>query len=140
MYNPPTSEEPDGGDDDGATQELETGQKGDAGKDEISGTVFAAADTGTAAATTTTSCDSNRHVDSSTPGVEMIAEKAGTEEGANGRRDIQTLPPPHGDEKEGHMLPAVWAMLGTARTASFFMAVVLSGMGAGVIDTFLFIR
>lgn len=70
----------------------------------------------------------------------MIAEKGGTEEGANGLRDVETLPPPHGEEKEGNMLPAVWAMLGTARTASFFTAVVISGMGAGVIDTFLFIR
>lgn len=38
------------------------------------------------------------------------------------------------------MLLAVWVILSTARTASFFMAVVLSGMGAGVINTFLFIR
>ncbi|CAN0090201.1 unnamed protein product, partial [Ectocarpus sp. 13 AM-2016] len=31
-------------------------------------------------------------------------------------------------------------MLGTDESASFFTAVVLSGMGRGVIDTFLFIR
>lgn len=37
------------------------------------------------------------------------------------------------------MLSAV-LVLGTTSTASFFLAVVLSGMGAGVINTFLFIR
>eukprot|EP00903_Cladosiphon_okamuranus_P013285 g12384.t2 len=35
---------------------------------------------------------------------------------------------------------AIRIMLGTDESASFFMAVVLSGIGSGVIDTFLFIR
>lgn len=35
---------------------------------------------------------------------------------------------------------AIGIMLGTDESASFFMAVVLSGMGRVVIDTFLFIR
>eukprot|EP00903_Cladosiphon_okamuranus_P010272 g9726.t1 len=35
---------------------------------------------------------------------------------------------------------AIRIMLGTDESASFFMAVVLSGIGRGVIDTFLFIR
>lgn len=35
---------------------------------------------------------------------------------------------------------AIRIMLGTDESASFFVAVVLSGMGSGVIDTFLFIR
>lgn len=38
------------------------------------------------------------------------------------------------------VLMAIRIMLGTDESASFFMAVVLSGMGSGVIDTFLFIR
>lgn len=38
------------------------------------------------------------------------------------------------------MLSAAWVLLSTTRSASFNMAVVLSGMGAGVIETFLFIR
>lgn len=41
--------------------------------------------------------------------------------------------------KEG-VLTVVRIMLATDQSASFFMAVGLSGMGAGVIDTFLFIR
>lgn len=42
-------------------------------------------------------------------------------------------------EKAG-VLMAMKIMLGSDESASFFMAVVLSGMGSGVIDTFLFIR
>lgn len=42
-------------------------------------------------------------------------------------------------EKAGVVM-AIRVMLGTDESASFFMAVVLSGMGRGVIDTFLFIR
>ena len=42
-------------------------------------------------------------------------------------------------EKAGVVM-AIGIMLGTDESASFFMAVVLSGMGRVVIDTFLFIR
>ena len=45
-----------------------------------------------------------------------------------------------GEEEEGGALSAAWFLLSTVPTASFFLAVVLSGMGAAVIDTFLFIR
>lgn len=38
------------------------------------------------------------------------------------------------------MVSALKIMLGSRESASFFGAVGLSGMGAGVIDTFLFIR
>lgn len=41
---------------------------------------------------------------------------------------------------QGGVLMAVRIMVSTDQSASFFMAVGLSGMGAGVIDTFLFIR
>lgn len=48
------------------------------------------------------------------------------------------------DEKErsekGGVLSLVLIMLANAQNASFFASVGLSGMGAGVIDTFLFIR
>lgn len=40
----------------------------------------------------------------------------------------------------GSPASTVWSAIRTVRTASFFMVVVLSGMGAGVIDTFLFMR
>lgn len=43
-------------------------------------------------------------------------------------------------EEEGGVLSVVRMMLGNAQNATFFAAVGLSGMGAGVIDTFLFIR
>ena len=46
---------------------------------------------------------------------------------------------PHGED-EGSVLTVVCIMLDSPRKASFFAAVGLSGMGAGVIDTFLFIR
>lgn len=105
-------------DGDSAAQELETGQKEDAGIHKTSGT----------------GC-----VDGSTPGLEKITDREDNEEGTNGCRHTETRPP-HNDVEEGDMLAAVWAMLGTAGAASFFMAVVLSGMGAGVINTFLFIR
>lgn len=41
---------------------------------------------------------------------------------------------------QGSPPSTVWAAIRTVRTASFFTAVVLSGMGAGIIDTFLFMR
>lgn len=41
---------------------------------------------------------------------------------------------------QGGVLMAVRIMVSTDQSASFFTAVGLSGMGAGVIDTFLFIR
>ncbi|CAM9838261.1 unnamed protein product [Scytosiphon promiscuus] len=44
------------------------------------------------------------------------------------------------EQTEGGVLAVVRIMLATDENASFFMAVVLSGMGAGVIDTFLVIR
>lgn len=44
------------------------------------------------------------------------------------------------DKQDGGMMTAVRTMLGSIESASFFGAVCLSGMGAGVIDTFLFIR
>lgn len=44
------------------------------------------------------------------------------------------------EAKQGDTKSSVWAVICTLPTASFFTAVVLSGMGAGVIDTFLFIR
>ncbi|CAN0074740.1 unnamed protein product [Ectocarpus sp. 6 AP-2014] len=43
-------------------------------------------------------------------------------------------------KEQGGVLMAVRIMMYTGESASFFMAVGLSGMGAGVIDTFLFIR
>lgn len=46
---------------------------------------------------------------------------------------------PHGEDK-GSVLTVICIMLNTPYKASFFAAVGLSGMGAGVIDTFLFIR
>lgn len=36
--------------------------------------------------------------------------------------------------------PTVWEVISTMQSASLFSAVVLSGMGSGVIETFLFIR
>lgn len=47
---------------------------------------------------------------------------------------------PEADEGKGGVLEAVKILLGSTESASFFAAVGLSGMGAGVIDTFLFIR
>lgn len=44
------------------------------------------------------------------------------------------------DEGNKGVLPAFWVLLGSAHASSFFVAVVLSGIGAGVINTFLFIR
>lgn len=44
------------------------------------------------------------------------------------------------EEDKGGVLTAIRIMLSTPHTASFFVAVGLSGTGAGVIDTFLFIR
>lgn len=60
-----------------------------------------------------------------------------------GSSDGQELPTtgksePH--EEQGTVLAVVCVMFGTPYKASFFAAVGLSGMGAGVIDTFLFIR
>lgn len=46
---------------------------------------------------------------------------------------------PHEEDKES-LLTVVRVMLGTPHTATFFAAVGLSGMGAGIINTFLFIR
>lgn len=43
-------------------------------------------------------------------------------------------------KEQGGVLMAVRIMMDTGESASFFTAVGLSGMGAGVIDTFLFIR
>lgn len=43
-------------------------------------------------------------------------------------------------KEQGGVLMAVRIMMYTGESTSFFMAVGLSGMGAGVIDTFLFIR
>ncbi len=45
-----------------------------------------------------------------------------------------------GREAPVGVLMAVRIMVGTDQNASFFTAVGLSGMGSGVIDTFLFIR
>lgn len=45
-----------------------------------------------------------------------------------------------GPREKAGVLMAIRIMLGTDESASFFVAVVLSGMGSGVIDTFLFIR
>ncbi len=45
-----------------------------------------------------------------------------------------------GARKKGGVVMAIRIMLGADESATFFMAVVLSGMGKGVIDTFLFIR
>lgn len=45
-----------------------------------------------------------------------------------------------GTEDETGVLSTVWIMLGNFESASIFAAVGLSGMGFGVIDTFLFIR
>lgn len=42
--------------------------------------------------------------------------------------------------EEGGVFSAVRIILGTTQSVTFFSAVVLSGMSAGVIDTFLFIR
>lgn len=44
------------------------------------------------------------------------------------------------DEDEETVWSAVWLMMGNLQSASFFAAVGLSGMGVGIIDTFLFIR
>ncbi|CAM9243107.1 unnamed protein product, partial [Laminaria digitata] len=58
--------------------------------------------------------------------------------------DGQELPKPRKsepyEEDKGSVLTVVCIMLGTPCKASFFAAVGFSGMGAGVIDTFLFIR
>lgn len=45
-----------------------------------------------------------------------------------------------GPRENAGVAMAIRIMLGTDESASFFMAVVLSGMGRGIIDTFLFIR
>lgn len=44
------------------------------------------------------------------------------------------------DEKEETVSSVVRMMMGNLQSATFFAAVGLSGMGVGVIDTFLFIR
>lgn len=44
------------------------------------------------------------------------------------------------EKDEESVLAAVRIMLGTPHTATFFAAVGLSGMAAGIMDTFLFIR
>lgn len=43
------------------------------------------------------------------------------------------------EQKEGGVLAALWIMFSTTQNASFFLSVTLSGMGKGVIDTFLFV-
>lgn len=45
-----------------------------------------------------------------------------------------------GTREKAGVVMAIRIMLSSDESASFFMAVVLSGMGSGVIDTFLFIR
>lgn len=73
-------------------------------------------------------------------------------DGASGQprtadNNVENANPRTGDEgfrgtpkKEGSgVLSAVWLMFSTPRNASFFTAVVLSGMGKGIIDTFRFV-
>lgn len=43
------------------------------------------------------------------------------------------------EQKEPGVLSALWIMFSTTQNASFFASVTLSGMGKGVIDTFLFV-
>lgn len=43
------------------------------------------------------------------------------------------------EKKESGVLAALWIMFSTTQNASFFASVTLSGMGKGVIDTFLFV-
>lgn len=63
------------------------------------------------------------------------------EEGGDGQKNSAT----HGLQDQGHdreehgVLRAVWLMFSTRTNVSFFLAVALSGIGKGVIDTFLFI-
>ena len=42
-------------------------------------------------------------------------------------------------EEDPGVLAALWIMFSTTQNASFFVSVTLSGMGKGVIDTFLFV-
>lgn len=53
---------------------------------------------------------------------------------------MEKATPPTNKGEKGDAKSNLWAVISTVHTASFFSAVILSGMGAGVIDTFLFIR
>lgn len=68
---------------------------------------------------------------------------AGGRDGGSEGGDVHSGDDAFGVEEEeegGGVLLVVRLMLGNLHNASFFAAVGLSGMGAGVIDTFLFIR
>lgn len=57
-----------------------------------------------------------------------------------GQKRVETSASEPPEEEEESVMAVVRIMLGTPHTASLFAAVGLSGMGAGIIDTFLFIR
>lgn len=105
----------------GTTQEpmAEFGETGDEGDGEASNRMYT---------------DSNR----STLAKKRNAETKGYRNSINGSMETETLLASKGEQ--GSPPSTVWAAIRTVRTASFFTAVVLSGMGAGVIDTFLFMR
>lgn len=75
---------------------------------------------------------------SSTVCKNISADTNGYKNGVNGSSETALLPTKKGEPKGTSS--TMWAVISTVHTASFFSAVVLSGMGAGVIDTFLFIR
>lgn len=85
---------------------------------------------------TSTAVGESAHADNvKSKSGEMSVGDSGGEYSSGGGGDVTRE-----DGSKTSVVSTVWIMLDTFESASFFAAVCLSGMGSGVIDTFLFIR
>lgn len=75
-----------------------------------------------------------------TPSVATTKASRYTSSGKNGFKTKDVEKGELSGAEKGSILSVVWLMLSTAEHASFFATVGLSGMGAGILDTFLLIR